>query len=105
MYLASVGGTGLRELAALNRDKAEYLKTALTKAGVRIVFDAPTFNEFVVELPGNHATTYRNLWENHIVAGFPLATHYPELDGSYLLCVTETKTKTDLDELVRELTS
>jgi glycine dehydrogenase subunit 1 len=105
MYLASIGGTGLRQLAALNRDKAEYLKAALAKAGVRIVFDAPTFNEFVVELPGNHESTYCNLWENHFVAGLPLGKHYPELEGSYLLCVTETKTKTDLDELVRELTS
>jgi glycine dehydrogenase subunit 1 len=105
MYLASLGGTGLRELAALNRDKAEYLKAALSRAGVRIVFDAPTFNEFVVELPGTHETIYRNLWKKQLVAGFPLAGHYPERDGCYVLCVTETKTKTDLDELVRELTS
>jgi len=30
-------------------------------------------------------------------AGLPLAPYYPELSDCYLLCVTETKTKTDLD--------
>jgi glycine dehydrogenase subunit 1 len=105
MYLASVGGTGLRELAALNRDKTEYLKKELVKAGLRIVFDGPTFNEFVVEFPANGEAKYRTLWEKHIVAGLSLGRFYSELHGTYLLCVTETKTKTDLDDLVREIAS
>ena len=51
MYMASVGGTGIRQLARLNRDKAEYLKSELEKAGFRIPFTRPGFNEFVVEFP------------------------------------------------------
>jgi glycine dehydrogenase subunit 1 len=103
VYLASLGGTGMRELAGLNRDKAEYLKGALRKAGFRAGFEAPTFNEFVVECPEGFRATYERLLARRIVAGLPLAPYYPELPNHYLLCATETKAREELDELVREM--
>ncbi len=103
MYMAALGGAGMRELAGLNRDKAEYLKGELRKAGFRIPFARPTFNEFVVECPPGFEKRYERLLEQKVVAGLPLAPYYPELENHYLLCVTETKTREDLDELVREM--
>jgi len=103
MYMASLGGTGIRELAKLNHDKSEYLKQALEEAGFKITFKSPTFNEFVVESPPNFETTYERLLEKKIVAGLPLTPYYPELTGKYLMCVTEMKTKEEMDELVEEL--
>ena len=105
MYMASVGGTGIRELARLNHDKSEYLKSELKKAGFKIVFDSPTFNEFVVKFPAGFETTYERLLEKKIVAGLPLAPYDPELPDHYLLCVTETRAKDDMDTLVREVKS
>ena len=105
MYMASVGGTGIRELASLNHDKAEYLKSKLKKAGFRIRFDSPTFNEFVVELHKGFGATYERLLEKEIVAGLSLAPYFPELANHYLLCVTETTSKDDMDVLVREVKS
>jgi glycine dehydrogenase subunit 1 len=105
MYMASVGSIGMRELAGLNHDKAEYLKRELQKAGFKIGFDTPTFNEFVVEFPGGFDVIYRRLLEKKIVAGLCLAPYYPELANHYLLCVTETRSKEDMDALVREVTS
>ncbi|MBE9582217.1 MAG: aminomethyl-transferring glycine dehydrogenase subunit GcvPA [Proteobacteria bacterium] len=105
MYMASVGGTGIRELARLNHDKAEYLKKELKSAGLAITFDSPTFNEFVVEFPTGFQTTHERLLEKKIVAGLPLAPYYPELANHYLLCVTETRSKEDMDAFVREVTS
>ena len=105
MYMASVGGTGIRELARLNHDKAEYLKKELKSAGLTITFDNPTFNEFVVEFPAGFQATYERLLEKKIVAGLPLAPYYPELANHYLLCVTETRSKEDMDAFVREVTS
>ncbi len=105
MYMASVGGTGIRELACLNHDKAEYLKKELKSAGLTITFDNPTFNEFVVEFPAGFQATYERLLEKKIVAGLPLAPYYPELANHYLLCVTETRSKEDMDAFVREVTS
>jgi len=105
MYMASLGRTGFRELAQLNHDKAEYLKKGLLQAGVKIPFESPTFNEFVAALPAQSGKTYHRLLEKKIVAGLPLAPYYPELTDHYLLCVTETKTRHDLDELIKEITS
>ncbi|MBW1910647.1 MAG: aminomethyl-transferring glycine dehydrogenase subunit GcvPA [Deltaproteobacteria bacterium] len=105
MYMASVGGSGIRELAHLNHDKAEYLKSQLKSAGFNICFDTPTFNEFVVEFPPGFEATRARLLEQKIVPGLSLATYYPELANQYLLCVTETKSREDMDALVREVKS
>lgn len=105
MYMASLGGTGFRELAGLNRDKAEYLKGELKNAGFTISFDNPTFNEFVVKSPAGFETTYKKLLKSKIVAGLPLAPYYPELADHYLFCVTETSSKEDMDALIKEVTS
>jgi glycine dehydrogenase subunit 1 len=104
-YMASLGGTGIRRLASLNHDKAEYLKGALREAGCLVPFSAPTFNEFVVTAPGGFDPLYRRLLEKRIVAGLPLAAHYPELAGHYLICVTETAGREQIDALVREVRS
>ncbi|MDL2124637.1 MAG: aminomethyl-transferring glycine dehydrogenase subunit GcvPA [Deltaproteobacteria bacterium] len=103
IYMASVGGTEIKKLAELNHDKAEYLKQELKKAGFKISFESPTFNEFVVEFPAGFDSVYDRLLEKKIVAGLPLAEYYPELTGHYLLCVTETMSKNDMDAFVREI--
>jgi len=105
MYMSSLGGTGIRELARLNRDKSEYLKKGLKEAGCKIVFDTPTFNEFVVEFPTGFEATYGRFLEKKIVPGLSLAHYYPELASHYLLCVTETKSRDDMDALIREVQS
>ncbi len=103
MYMASLGGSGLRELARLNYDKSEYLKNELRKAGFGIPFSAPTFNEFVVELPVGSEAVYQRLLDRKLVAGLPLSSFYSGMANRYLLCITETKTKKDMDELVSQL--
>ena len=101
--MASVGGTGLSELSRINYDKSEYLKKQLKIAGFKTSFDSPTFNEFVVRFPDDFSTTYGQLLEKKIVAGLPLAAYYPELKGHYLLCATETRSRSDIDALVKEI--
>jgi glycine dehydrogenase subunit 1 len=103
--MASLGKHGLRELATLNYDKTEYLKGRLEEAGLKIRFDSPTFNEFVVEFPSNFERTYNRLLDQKIVAGLPLAPYYPELNNCYLMGVTETKTKEDMGILVKGIES
>jgi glycine dehydrogenase subunit 1 len=105
VYMASLGGTGMAELAQLNFDKAEYLKAQLRAVGVALPFSAVTFNEFVAAFPSGFDATYRRLIDKGIIAGLPLDSYYPELKNHYLLCVTETMSKEDLDTLAREVTS
>ena len=105
IYLATLGGTGIRRLAALNHDKAEYLKKALRDAGCIIPFSAPTFNEFVVSAPGGFDARYRRLIGKKILAGLPLGPSYPELAGHNLLCVTETAGREAMEALAKEVQS
>jgi len=103
MYMATIGGTGIRELAQLNRDKSEYLKRGLQRNGHRIVFESPTFNEFVVAFAGDAGSIHAALLKKGIAAGLPLERFYPELSGACLLCATETLSKEDMDNLIQEI--
>jgi glycine dehydrogenase subunit 1 len=103
IYMACLGGTGIRKLARINYDKTEYLKQQLREAGFHLPFQAATFNEFVVEFGDDFRHTYDRLLQRKIVAGLPLRDYYPELSNHYLLWVTERLVKGDLDALVAEL--
>jgi glycine dehydrogenase subunit 1 len=105
MYMAALGGTGFRELASLNHDKAEYLKAALQAAGLEVPFASATFNEFVVKFPEGFDRRWQDLLQKKILAGIPMVCYYPELANHYLLCVTETRSKDDMDALVKEVQS
>lgn len=104
IYMASLGGTGFRELSKLNYDKTEYLKREMVRAGFVLPFGASTFNEFTVKFPDGFDRVRDKLIQNKIVAGFPLAQDYPELTNHAVFCVTETSTKKDMDILVMQLT-
>ncbi|MCP4337549.1 MAG: aminomethyl-transferring glycine dehydrogenase subunit GcvPA [Desulfobulbaceae bacterium] len=103
MYMASLGGSGLRKLARLNYDKSEYLKQGLKDTGATICFSSPTFNEFVVEFKDDYAPVQKRLMEQKIVAGLNLAKYYPGFDNRYLFCVTETASKEILDTVISEV--
>ncbi len=103
MYMASLGGSGIGELAGLNHAKAEYLKNRLLGKGAKTVFTGPTFNEFVLEFSGDFANVRNRLIEKNIVAGLELGKFYPELAGKYLFCATETATKEVLDTVADEV--
>jgi glycine dehydrogenase subunit 1 len=105
IYLATMGKQGLREVALLNVNKADYLKNRLRKIkGFKIRFEADTFNEFVLECP-RPAEEIRSqlMQEANILAGVPLATHYPEFPNSLLLCATELNTQEEMDRLAEKL--
>jgi glycine dehydrogenase subunit 1 len=101
MYMSALGGSGIKKLARLNYDKCEYLKAALRNAGFTIPFEQPTFNEFVVDFGDGFEKTHERLIADKIVAGLPLECYYPELANHYLMCVTETISKEDMDQLVK----
>jgi len=103
MYMASLGGTGLRELARLNFSKAEYMKGELAKAGGEIVFASPTFNEFLVRFPKDFEPARKKLFEQGIVAGLSVGKYYPQFSDCYLFCTTETVSRADIDKVVQEV--
>ena len=105
MYMASLGGTGIRQLARLNYDKTMYLRQALVAAGANLPFAAPVFNEFVVGFASDFRPAWERLLARGVVAGLELGGLYPELAGQYLFCVTETISKQDMDAIAAEVRS
>ncbi len=101
VHLCVLGKQGLREMAEQNLAKAYYAAAELAKLpGVTLRFPAPFFNEFVVDLPQNSAGVLRKLLEKKIIGGLALERFYPEMKKSLLVCVTETASRTEIDQLV-----
>jgi len=103
IYMAALGGTGIRKLAEINHSKAVYLSEELKRAGIALPFGAPFFNEFVVRFPEGFQTVYDRLLNQRIIPGLALERFYPELKSHYLLTATETISRASLDMLVREV--
>ncbi|MCD4741358.1 MAG: aminomethyl-transferring glycine dehydrogenase subunit GcvPA [Desulfobacteraceae bacterium] len=104
MYLASVGKTGIREIAQQNHDKADFLKNELEKVGFKIPFKSPFFNEFVAIAPQDFADKRDKLRNDKgVYAGIRLEKFFPELKNHYLFCATETIKKEDIENLAQEV--
>lgn len=105
IYMASLGGSGLRRVAQLNHDKAEYLKHVLLAAGATLLFDGPTFNEFVAVMPSGFQRQRERLAERGIIAGLDISPWYPDYQNAFLFCATEMVSRTILDEISEEVRS
>ncbi len=104
IYMAALGPQGLRKVAELNLYKAAYAKEAIGGLkGYRIAFNGPSFHEFVVRTPVPPEEINRRLRRQDIVGGLPLGRFYPDLKDGWLLCVTEQRTRAEIDRLVSAL--
>ncbi len=103
IYLASLGSTGLVHMARLNHDKAEYLRSGLIAAGFTPLFEGPVFNEFALKAPAGFAQKHAALQkERKIVFGLDLSGYQGPVNG-YLFCVTETRTRAEMDAMLKEI--
>ncbi len=97
IFMALMGRKGLREMAQLNLDKAEFARQTLGKIkGVEVKKSSPTFNEFCVVLPKNAADAVGGMIEEGFAAGFPLGRYYKGMDNYLLVAVTEKRTKEEI---------
>ena len=104
MYMASIGGAGIRKLAQVNYSKSEYMKDQLMRAGAKVVFSGPTFNEFLVRFPGDFSAKHAALFHKGIVAGLSVRPYVsPSLQDCWLFCVTETVGKDHIDQVIEEV--
>jgi glycine dehydrogenase subunit 1 len=100
IHLCLLGKEGLREMALQNLSKARFARAELEKIpGVRRVFDAPVFNEFVLEFPRSVKLINASLLREKIIGPYALGTHYPELTKRGLVCVTETTPRAEIERL------
>ncbi len=106
IYLCVLGKQGLADLARLNIHKSHYAMEEISKLqGFEPLFNKPFFNEFAIKATDGRTAEQINesLLKEKIIGGLNLSGFYPALKNSMLFCVTETKSKDDIDRLVTAL--
>ena len=105
IYLALHGWEGIRELANKTTQKAHYLAEKLQKAGLNLPYKQKFFREFVVEIPTGAEKEIKKGVKNGYLAGIALGKFKKEWQNHLLISVTEKRTKGEMDELARILSS
>jgi len=104
IFLALLGREGLGEMAGQCLARAAYAKKVLGAVpGCTLPFEGPGFHEFVLRLPRPAEEVFARLLRRGIAAGLPLGRHWPELADCLLVCVTEKRTRAEIDRLAAEL--
>lgn len=104
IYMEAMGKKGLQEVAEQNAQKAAYARQRIaTIDGFSIPFSSPTFNEFVVRGPKPAAEILESVREKGVVGGLALSKYYGGHENDFLVCVTETNSKEEIDRLVQAL--
>ena len=106
IYLTTMGKQGIKEVAQLCANKSHYALNQLVASGkYKPVFaNKPFFKEFAVCGNSPVAEVNEMLLEKGIMGGYDLEAEYTEFKNSMLLCVTEKRTKEEIDKLVALLT-
>jgi len=103
-YMTLLGKKGIREIAEINWDRANYLRQKIAKLKNFEVDTTQTiFNEFRVKSKKPFSKVEEKLLSQNIFPGAGLETFYPDLKDQFLVCATETKTKEDLDRFAEAL--
>lgn len=105
MYMSILGKNGLTEVASQCLSKSEYAKNKLKEAGFKLPFSGPTFEEFVIDLEVESKMVIERMADMDILCGVSLADAHGIEGGStkLLICVTEKRTKDEIDQLVDNL--
>jgi glycine cleavage system P protein (glycine dehydrogenase) subunit 1 len=102
VYLETMGRRGLQEVAAQCAQKTAYAARRISEiVGFTLPFSAPRFNEFVVRAPLAASDLLARLAsERNINGGLALSRYFAEQPNDFLVCVTETNSRAEIDALV-----
>lgn len=104
VYLTVMGKKGIREAAGMCSKKAHYAFNEVTLSGkYRAVFKKPFFNEFTVKSSVDVKKLNGELLKRGILGGYSLQYDYPELSNCLLLCVTEKRTRDEIENLKTQM--
>ncbi|PAB57722.1 aminomethyl-transferring glycine dehydrogenase subunit GcvPA [Anaeromicrobium sediminis] len=100
IYLTTLGKEGLKEVAMQSAQKAHYAFEEITKGGkFKPVFDKPFFKEFVLTSDMDSTKVNEKLLGEGILGGYEIGKDYEEYKNSLMFCVTEKRTKYEIDKL------
>lgn len=107
VYLETMGRKGIQEVAHQCVQKAAYAAQRIAAlSGFSLPFTGPRFNEFVVRAPIKAVGLLSRLAaEKGVDGGLALSRFFPDHPNDFLVCVTETNTRDQIDALVAGLSS
>ncbi len=104
IYLSLLGKRGLSQVAVDSFKKAHYLFERINQIpGFKAKYGGPFFREFVVQTEHDVDVVLQSLLEHKILGGYALGEDYPELTDSFMIAVTEKRTKEELDQFIQVL--
>jgi glycine dehydrogenase subunit 1 len=105
IYLETMGRRGVQEAAQQSAQKAHYAAREISRLeGFSLPFSGPFFNEFVVRAPVEASPLLDRLArEKAIDGGIALSRFDSDRPNDFLVCVTETNTRAQIDALVEGL--
>ncbi|MCX7766349.1 MAG: aminomethyl-transferring glycine dehydrogenase subunit GcvPA [Candidatus Sumerlaeia bacterium] len=104
IYLALVGKSGFRHLATLCAKRTFYLQQQLKQSkSVWQTFQSPVFRELTVSVNGDINELKHRLTEANLVVGPYLGEYYPELKNSFIIALTEKRTREQINRLLEVL--
>ena len=93
VYMASMGTTGVSQVASLCYSKAHYAAAEISRIpGFELVNQGDFFNAFVTKIPCDADMLLKKLSDHDILGGYPV-------EGGILWCVTEMNSKAQIDAL------
>ena len=98
--MTALGKKGVQEMAKHNILKTHYAKQAFEAAGFEVAYKGSHFNEIVVNVQMNVTELNKELFNENIIGGFDLERMNEALRNLTLICVTEQRSKEEIDELV-----
>lgn len=100
IYMVTMGKKGIKEVALQSTQKAHYAMNKITGNGkFKLAFNKPFFKEFALIGTKDVATINEELLKHNILGGYDLSKDYENMDNSFLICVTEKRTKEEIDRL------
>jgi glycine dehydrogenase subunit 1 len=104
VYLSALGKRGFADLGAQCLRRAHHAQQAICAVeGFSPIFSRPFFDEFAVACPMPVERLNAELRDRGLIGGYDLSRDYPELGNAALFCVTETRSREDIDTLVTAL--
>jgi glycine dehydrogenase subunit 1 len=106
VYLSAMGREGFRQVGRLCVQKSHEAQKQISRIkGFQQAFDAPFFKEFTVKSKTAPSKINDRLLKEKIIGGLDLGRYDSRLKNHMLFCLTEKRTKQEIDRLVKTLKS
>ena len=101
VYLSTLGKQGLREVGQQSMEKAHYAFEKLIQTSkYQPVFLKPFFKEFIIQSSIDPSIIQKKLLDKGILGGYSLEYMGPDYKNCMLFCVTEKRSKAEIDHLI-----